>query len=83
MSGSLSPASYRRLVRLNAKISRELGFDIVPRRDPATGTFTRAGAITGDTLRASWGLFGQRANKSPAGDEFKRQLIAKLRAPRE
>jgi hypothetical protein len=83
MNGSLSPAAYRRLVRLNAKLSRELGFDVVPRRDPATGTFTSAGTVTGSALRASWGLFGQRANQSPAGDEFKRQLLAKLRAPRE
>lgn len=136
MSGSLSPAAYRRLVRLSAKLSRELGFDVVPRRDPATGTFTSGGAITGDALlkawtllprrrqyvgvgrlgrppafapsvspasnptptlafsangadkqnataRASWGLSGQRANNSPAREEFKRQLLANLRAPRE
>ena len=84
---SLKRADWKRLVSLNRKLSAILGFDAVPRRDPRTGSYTAAGSLTPDAVRAAWsippraGPFGATAPALTGRAAFKAQLLAALRKP--
>lgn len=78
----LSPVQFKKLVCLNAKLCRVLGFEAVPvNRDARTGTFTGGALITSKGLRAAWGL--GNPNRDADRDVMKKQLLTALRAPRE
>lgn len=71
----------RELTRLRARRRKSiLSLEAVPKRDPSTGTFTAAATITGENLRAAWGL---PRRSTARGSAFKSQLLAALRAPRK
>lgn len=75
---NLSPTA--RLVRLNRRLSRIVGLDAAPQRDPVTGTFTAAGRVTAKALRSAWSLAG--SGTSPAGRAAFSKILVRARARR-